>query len=372
MRLEPTAEERTKLTRVAEAVAKRVTAAGAEAILGGSFAKDTWLPGSRDVDVFARFDVRSEPELEARGQDLKDAFPEAEEVMGSRAYLRLAIDGVDVEIIPIRPLSDTANAMDHSPDHVAYVREHLLHPNEVRALKALLRANRLYGAESHVRGLSGYVCELLIIRYRSLSALAEHAALWKRGTRIVYHENEKEFGDPLIVEDPTDEQRNAAAAVSDESLSTFTELMTRVAAGESFDALLEAARLEPPYAEIELRGSKEKDDVAAAQLRKIHDRIVRGLEPYGLSASEWDWEAPTWTSRFKLERYELDATEEREGPPVTMREACDAFLAEHPDAAERNGRLVATIERTETRWEQTVARCARVPEVSELKTVTVR
>lgn len=372
MRLEPTDEERTELARVAAQITERVEGTGAEAILGGSYAKDTWLPETRDIDIFARFDVRSEPELESRTRELAEAFPEAEEVMGSRVYLRLVSSGIDVEIIPIRPLSDTANAMDHSPDHVAYVREHLLHPNEVRALKALLRANRIYGAESHVRGLSGYVCELLIIRYRSLRSLAEHAALWKHGSRIVYHEHEKDFDDPLIVEDPTDPERNAAAAVSEETLEAFIGLMIRVAAGEAFDALLEQSRLEPPYAQIELYSAQEKPDVAAAQLRKMHDRIERELEPFGVETNEWDWEPPVWTSRFRLERYELDPVEERRGPPTTMSAACEAFRTEHPDAVERDGRLVARVDRTETRWEQVVTRIARSPEVSDTRTVMVR
>ena len=371
MNLEPTPEERAMLEAIAQRTCAIVRTMGATAIIGGSLAKDTWLSGSRDIDVFARFDVRSEEELNERVPCLFEAFPDAEAVRGSRTYLRFETDGVMVEVIPIRPLGEDANTMDHSPDHIAYVRDHLTEPNEVRMLKTLLRANRIYGAESHVRGFSGYVCELLIIAHTTLNELASAAKDWEIGARVPLAQSKKTFDDPLVVEDPTDPERNAAAAVDEHSFTTFTTLMGRIARGEAIETLLEPRAIEPPYASVTMYAAHEKPDVGFAQLRGIHDRLERELEPFGVRDVQWQTHE-AWESRFVLERTELEPITIRVGPPVRLTSAAASFKEHHPDAYEEDGRLHARIERTETRWEEVVERICTHEHVASFHAEYVR
>ena len=369
---EPTDEEKAHLERIARDVKERVEQAGFEAIIGGSYAKGTWLSGTRDIDVFARADVTSERELEKRIRILKDAFPEASTVRGSREYLRFEHESVTIEIIPIRPLSADANTMDHSPDHIAYVREHLKNPVEVRRLKALLKANRIYGAESYVRGFSGYVCELLIIRYETISELARNAAQWREGERVSFHETPKDFDDALIVEDPTDPDRNAAGAVERETLDAFIGLMRRIANNEPIESLMKPKTLEPPYARVRIRASHEKPDVGFSQLRSLHDRLVRELEPYGVTAAQWSIDTDVWESRYELERYELERETERLGPPLHMTSSVEKFRSEHPNAYEKDDRIAARVERDETRWEDVASRVLTHEHVASYECEVIR
>ena len=371
MMIEPEAEERAMLGSIAERVSERVRSCGAEAIIGGSFAKDTWLSGTRDLDIFARFPVQSETELGERTQELCEAFPEAEIVRGSRDYLRFETEGVTVEVVPIRPLSSDANTMDHSPDHIAYVTSNLKNTRDVRRLKALLHAHGIYGAESHVRGFSGYVCELLIIAYGSLEALAEEARSWKRGARVSFNAHTP-FDDVLIVEDPTDAERNAAAAVDDSSLERFTRLMTRVKSGTPFEELLTPDTHDPPYALVRMWASHEKRDVGFAQLRGVHERLERELTPFNVKRASWRTEEDAWESRFTLEHEELDTVMTRKGPPVTYETAARSFRAHHPNAYEEDGALYAQVERSETTWEQVVRRVCTHPAVERYETEVVR
>ncbi|MFT4307823.1 MAG: nucleotidyltransferase domain-containing protein [Candidatus Woesearchaeota archaeon] len=371
MMIEPEDEERAMLESIAEHVSERVRSCGAEAIIGGSFAKDTWLSGTRDLDIFARFDARSEAELNERTRDLCKAFPEAEIVRGSRDYLRFETEGVTVEVVPIRPLSSDANTMDHSPDHITYVTSHLENTRDVRRLKALLHAHGIYGAEAHIRGFSGYVCELLVIAYGSLESLAQEARSWKRGVRVSFNTHTP-FDDVLIVEDPTDDKRNAAAAVDEYSLGRFTALMERVASGNTFEELLTPEEHGPPYALVRMWASHEKRDVGFAQLRGVHERLERELAPFGMKQASWRTAGDVWESRFTLEHEELDAITTRKGPPVAYETAVRSFRAHHPNAYEERGTLYAPVQRSETTWEQVVRRVCTHPVVERYEPQVIR
>src|SRR6056297_905368 len=79
-RVEPDAEERARLEAVVETLTERTAAAvedltvDAEPLHVGSTARDTWIAGDRDVDVFVRFptDLPRE-DLERYGLDVGHA-----------------------------------------------------------------------------------------------------------------------------------------------------------------------------------------------------------------------------------------------------------------------------------------------------------
>jgi tRNA nucleotidyltransferase (CCA-adding enzyme) len=106
--------------------------------------------------------------------------------------------------------------------------------DQVRLLKQFLTANKLYGADAKTEGFSGYVCELLIIKYRSFLNVLRHAINWKPGEIIDLEKFYKKedffklrkifFKQVLILIDPTDKNRNTAAALSVENFFKFKKL----------------------------------------------------------------------------------------------------------------------------------------------------
>ncbi|MBU2559387.1 hypothetical protein KKA03_00655, partial [archaeon] len=93
-------------------------------------------------------------------------------------------------------------------------------------LKQFLKGIGCYGAEARVEGFSGYLCELLVIKYDSFKGVLESAREWGYGNVIwvdgaTKEENIKKFPEPLVFIDPVDENRNVASALSLTKLSEF-------------------------------------------------------------------------------------------------------------------------------------------------------
>jgi tRNA nucleotidyltransferase (CCA-adding enzyme) len=104
----------------------------------------------------------------------------------------------------------------------------------VRLLKQLCNANKIYGADAKTQGFSGYVCELLIIKYGNFINVLKNAVTWRPGEiidiesfyeRRDYPKLRKKFKNQvLILIDPIDKERNAAAAISATSFYKLKKL----------------------------------------------------------------------------------------------------------------------------------------------------
>lgn len=82
-----------------------------------------------------------------------------------------------------------------------------------------------YGSEFKVGGFAGYLCELLIIYYGSFEETLKAAAKWQFGHSIDLEDygTSNLFKDPLIVIDPTDENRNVGAALRLDKMGEFIQ-----------------------------------------------------------------------------------------------------------------------------------------------------
>ncbi len=207
--------------------------------LGGSMAKDTWLAGDHDIDIFVKFPYEKY-KSKYIGKLLQERLKGIRyQVMhGSRDYLQIKQDKYLFELIPVLDIkhhSKHENITDVSPLHAQYVKRNNKNPIHIRILKAFLKANNLYGAESYIKGFSGYVAELLIIHYNGFSNLITAASSWKSRTVIdmaEYYRNNNEVlsnlnkdkQSNLILIDPVQPNRNAAAALSEERYIEFINL----------------------------------------------------------------------------------------------------------------------------------------------------
>ena len=231
-RIKPTPQEERRIKRAEDKVRSLLEEMKGvfsfqEIVFTGSTAHGTNLRGSSDIDVFLLYpkDVernRIEEEVKEMARRLGGTLLYAE-----HPYFRLKIDGIDVDVVPaykIREGERILSATDRTPLHNIYVLRHLDEgkKDEVRLLKAFLKGIGAYGAEIRVEGFSGYLCELLIIKYGDFLSVLRAAANWRKGEYIdLEGKGRVKERRPLIVVDPVDPERNVAHAVSEESLSLF-------------------------------------------------------------------------------------------------------------------------------------------------------
>ncbi len=207
--------------------------------LEGSVAKGTALKGEIDLDVFIliKHDEMTNEWLRDNVIDplikaLKNTYL-VQLRYASHPYIRVMHKGIEADIVPAYWASDPSSiktAVDRTPFHTRYVKQHLKEKqkDEVRLLKKFFKGIGVYGAEIKVQGFSGYLCELLIIKYGDFMETLRNISQWRVGTvvRLEHLEETDKVlkvifqNPPLIVPDPVDPRRNTAAAVSKQSLVT--------------------------------------------------------------------------------------------------------------------------------------------------------
>ncbi len=193
-----------------------------EIFLGGSYAKGTDIKGS-DVDIFLLFKEEFDPMKVLN--ILKKEFPEGREEYSDHPYLTLSQGSFSIDLVPgykAKKGSDLRTAVDRTPFHVKFVKENFSDEmkDDAKILKQFMKGIGVYGAESSVQGFSGYVAELLIFKYGSFDSLISSAREWK--IPCVLDDGGRRFeGASLVIADPVDRDRNAAANVSIENLATF-------------------------------------------------------------------------------------------------------------------------------------------------------
>jgi tRNA nucleotidyltransferase (CCA-adding enzyme) len=87
----------------------------------------------------------------------------------------------------------------------------------------------VYGAEIKVGGFSGYLCELMVMKFGSFAETVEAFARYNQRIVVdiegVYSGRERElcllFDESLVIVDPVDKGRNVASAVQSQKLYTF-------------------------------------------------------------------------------------------------------------------------------------------------------
>lgn len=244
--IKPKLQEKTKLENLAkralEITDREAKKFQAKAMLAGSITRDTWLPDKKEFDVFVLFPTRlTEEKMEELGLQLgKKVISQLKGKYkikyAEHPYVSGVVEGIDIDIVPcfeIKTTQKLKSAVDRTPFHVRYIEKNLplALSDDVRLLKQFLKAIDAYGADAKTQGFSGYVCELLIINYGGFLNVIKAAANWKPG-EIIDIENyypkkdywrlRKQFSNQvLILIDPTDKNRNTAAALTSENFFRF-------------------------------------------------------------------------------------------------------------------------------------------------------
>jgi tRNA nucleotidyltransferase (CCA-adding enzyme) len=360
-RVTPDPEERAALESTATDLVDRAEAVLAErgwegdVVLVGSTARGTWLAGDRDVDVFVRFPPATDrEELEERGLAVGHAvLPDGHEEYAEHPYVKGTHGGFDVDLVPCYDLDDATairSAVDRTPFHTIYLESRLDDDlaGEVRVAKQFLKAIGAYGSNLRTRGFSGYLVELLVVEYGGFRALVEAAADWEPPVRLDPEDHgDAAFDDPLVVVDPTDPERNVAAACSAENVARFQHYARELLA-DPREELFERWDPEPltvPEAReaFAARGTTpvavrfDAPDLVDDQLYPQLDRSLAGVAGE-LGRLGFD---VLRSARFADDSAvlllecavgELAAVERHAGPPVGVRRHAEGFYDKYEDA----------------------------------------
>ena len=234
----PNEEETRKLAAISSAIINKIDNIcrneniDATCVEVGSVSKNTNLKSS-DIDMFITFD-RSYPVdyIEKKGLEIGHMVLEnGTEKYAEHPYVSGYVDGIKVDIVPAFKIGKgekIVSTVDRTPLHTVYVNNHTDEKtiHDIRLLKVFLKSINVYGSEIAKSGFSGYLCEVLIIHFKSFGRFIEYMANL-RGKLIIPEETIDKFNEPVIIIDPVDPLRNAGAAVSQENLSRL-KLASRI------------------------------------------------------------------------------------------------------------------------------------------------
>lgn len=352
-KIRPSEEERAAIREAAEklrrAVRKYIENEGIEAEIRfvGSFSKDTYL-SDPDLDLFILFPPTvPRRELERIGLKMGDDILHGTRMFSEHPYTRGRYEGVDVDLVPSYHIDDTSrlqSAVDRTPFHTDYVLANMApeQRDQARLLKRFMKGIGAYGAEPDTRGFSGYLCEILVMKYGSFDGVLEAAAgEWREGTNIVIRERGPPMIGPLVVYDPVDKRRNVASAVHLDTLALFIVAAKDYLAKPSESFFFPRRRRPFTEEEIEERASRHgsriltvefkrpdsTEDNLYSQLWKTQYALIEKLNDFDFNVlrAVHSMDGDRLAIAFELERDVLSKTARHVGPPVWVR-AADNFL----------------------------------------------
>ncbi len=383
--VKPTPAQDKKVKAIVDDLSKKVLGeakkldAHVETMLVGSVAKATHLKDP-DIDLFMLFPSSTPLEdLKRLGLEIGKRVIRGKEYWAQHPYVRGDYEGFQVDLVPCFKIRDTRSklsAVDRTPFHTEFVIKNLKKgmDDQVRLLKRFMKGVDCYGAEAKVQGFSGYLCELLVIRFGTFEKVLEAASAWKVGEHIDlpgYTEWSGEFDEPMTFIDPVDTARNVASAVSHETLLRFIIASREYLAKPDMRFFFPSKR--KAWTVSELKGiagkrigdtisiSFEKldlvDDVVYPQLRKSLSAITALLERADFEVEKTSIFIDDSTHLLvELKSIELSKERKHRGPPVKS-ENVGEFLAKwdrdgHAKPYVEDGRWWVMTERAWTRGDE--------------------
>ena len=333
--------------------------------LAGSYLRDTWLSDKKEFDIFIMFQPSvPREELERTGLDVGKKIVKALEgsyeiAYAEHPYVRAKVGKFAVDFVPCYDVDDPnkiQSAVDRTPYHNKYILKNLKPgmSQEVRLLKQFCKGIGVYGSDLRVEGFSGYLAELLTIRYGTMKNLVMDARGWEAGKAVIDlegHHREKRTdmkskfpGQALVVIDPVDRDRNVAAALSAANFELFRHSCTAFLKSpdesyfrawsnvESKAQLLSTMKKRgTKIIAISLPKPKIVDDIIFPQLRKSVKRITGMLQEddFRVMGSEAWSDDKRCVMLFELEVWELPAVRRITGPPVFAAMHADQFIKKY-------------------------------------------
>lgn len=367
--IRPADSDLKRMNKVAEDIVDKLGSKNVRSFVGGSLAKGTVVKKeNQDIDIFVLFD--SEEKTKDLGRMLEKKGFNFEVVHGSRDYYHIGLDGFLVEVIPVvgaKDLGEANNVTDVSLTHVDYVKKKIRKDkklaDEIRLAKAFCQAQRVYGAESYIKGFSGYALEVLVIHFgsfvgflkglnkRSGSDFIDSEKYFKNKQEAFREINESKLVSPIVVVDPTYRYRNVVAGLGYETYEVFLKSAKDFLKKPSFD-FFERKEIDVGsmknlgekkgngFLEFVFRTDRQEGDIAGTKMRKFFDFVCSHLEEKGQGILEKEFyysgegkEAKGYVVIKRQEEIEV------EGPPLKMKEAAKNFRKSRNKVYEKKGKL---------------------------------
>lgn len=355
---------------------KKNAPSNVEILLAGSIARGTQIRGKSDIDIFLLFPrTTKESVVEAKGLEIGKSIVDKKNgesyliKYAEHPYVRLMLNniGVNFDIVPaykIYSAKERGTAVDRTQLHNEFVNSTLTDKqrDDVRILKAFLKAHNIYGAEARIEGFSGYLCELLIYNYGSFANLLTKIANSKlpilvntANSRTTGEDTAsmlKFFNHRFIIIDPTDGNRNVAANVSEESYFRFVLASRQLLTSPTKIAFygIKKSDAYPQRQLSELRTKLETNiyllhfrvpdianEIIWQQLKKVRLRLGDVLKEHGFEPviSLQNVEGKDAIIGFFINNVQAGSTKVV-GPKVEMAEAVERFIKSH-----RNSKLIS-------------------------------
>jgi tRNA nucleotidyltransferase (CCA-adding enzyme) len=344
----------------------------ANAVLGGSIAKGTFLKKDYDCDIFVKFNLSyKKKDISGLLENILKNFPGLSRIHGSRDYFQFDMKGIMFEIVPvldIKKAEQAVNITDCSPLHVKWVKDNLKKnlADEIRLAKAFCKACNVYGAESYMRGFSGHVLDILTIYYKGFIPLLKNAVKWEEREVIDFNNyyegsalerlNKSKVG-PLVVIDPIQPERNAAAVLSRKNFLLFKESSENFLKKPSkkffekkeitIDELKEKSKGKKLIL-LDVKALDGKEDVVGSKLLKAFNYADKNLvlNEFNIYEKGWKWDkkkkALFW---FILKDEILPEYFKRIGPPVRNKENVKQFIKKHKKTFIQGKKIYANVKR---------------------------
>ena len=361
--------------KIKKEIQKRKLSAKVELV--GSMAKDTFLKDNLDIDFFLCFPTSySKEEIAKNTLEIgRELLADTEESYAEHPYLRGIFKGFKTEIVPcykIEKASQKLSAVDRTPLHTKYVKENLEESQkpDVRLFKQFLRGIGCYGAEAEIEGFSGYLCEILIIKYESFNNLIKNAQNWKVGKKLALKDGKYQSFDTLLTFiDPVDPERNVASALSKDKFELFVKACTAYLKNPSikffFPNLIKPWSLDKIRDKVKdkyfvgIRFEKPEiiDENLYPQIRKTVRSVSDSCERHDFKIYDDAFEINNNNIFIiiKTDKEPLSETMEHMGPPVNLEKNSNEFFKKwknHEKVVkgpyEKNGRYYVKIKREYT------------------------
>lgn len=346
-----------------------------DVVFGGSFAKGTWLPHHADIDIFVKIKPSVGVEkFEEMGRNigseaLKNFGPKLR--YSDHPYVEVFVNNVRVNVVPCYDVQQGKwkSAADRSPFHTHYISSHFDNEKrrQARLLKKFFKSVGIYGAEISTEGFSGYVSEVLVLKYSSFENVLRAAPDWQERQIIAVSDYDSDFvkasNGPLIIIDPVDRRRNLGTAISPQSVAKFMLAARAFLEKPSLEFFKEGKshrrrarkRLLPNVLVVEFSHEKKSPDIIWGQLKRSINAIAKQLELAHfevLRSSCVTDERSSAALAFLLESITLPAYTKKKGPQIFRRKDTASFLSNRKKPlatwVDREMRVVMLIERKAT------------------------
>jgi len=376
----PSSKEIRKLEAICEIITSKINATldkeksstRPQLILGGSYARGTWLKGSHDLDFFLLYPVdlpRDKLETTAirSASEAMSGFP-INLRYAEHPYVESFVDGVRVNVVPCYDVApgEWQSAADRSPYHTKYILSKL-DDNlrlQVRLLKKFTKSIEVYGAEVKIQGFSGYVCEVLTIKYGSFVGALEEFTKLKPGQVISTEPFDEDlaetFKSTIVILDPVDTTRNLGSAISARNVGKLALEAKRFLTKTSLTFFLPRKIDHLPRGSllssmivVSFRNEPRSPDILWGELKRSMSSISEKLEALGfnvLRSSSASNEKDESAFVFLLSSLDLERNYVRVGPEYFRTEEVQKYYEKNRKRAlltwvGNDGRMESVFER---------------------------